>query len=154
MTIVTASKLNEFNQAEAPARLLLERLGWTYVPREALAAERGDEREVLKGRLRAGQWHDALQGAGPAELYLFACWGSQEETDKIYDHILEPHCFLRSANYLGPIQCPCRAVSSHFGPSAEVIHLVPPWRCIASRGFSRKALSTSFKRYFSKSREC
>ena len=54
MTMVTASKLNEFNQAEAPARLLLERLGWTYVPREALAAERGDEREVLlKGRLRA-----------------------------------------------------------------------------------------------------
>ena len=37
MTMVTASKLNEFNQAEAPARLLLERLGWTYVPREALA---------------------------------------------------------------------------------------------------------------------
>ena len=26
MTMVTASKLNEFNQAEAPARLLLERL--------------------------------------------------------------------------------------------------------------------------------
>ena len=37
-----------------PARRLLEQLGWTYVPREALAAERGDEREVLlKGRLRA-----------------------------------------------------------------------------------------------------
>ena len=54
MTMVTASKLNEFNQAEAPARLLLERLGWTYVPREALAGERGDEREVLlKGRLRS-----------------------------------------------------------------------------------------------------
>ena len=54
MTIVTASKLNEFNHAEDPARLLLERLGWTYVPRDALAAERGDEREVLlKGRLRA-----------------------------------------------------------------------------------------------------
>ena len=80
------------------------------------------------------------------------CWGSQEETDKIYDHILEPHCFLRSANYLGPIQCPCRAVSSHFGPSAEVIyHLVPPWRCIASRGLTlanpgQTDLSTSFKR--------
>ena len=54
MTMVTASKLNEFNHAEDPARLLLERLGWTDVPREALAAERGDEREVLlKGRLRA-----------------------------------------------------------------------------------------------------
>ena len=34
--------------------MLLERLGWAYVPREALAAERSGEREVLlKGRLRA-----------------------------------------------------------------------------------------------------
>ena len=33
--------------------MLLERLGWTYVPRNELAAERGDEREVLlKGRLQ------------------------------------------------------------------------------------------------------
>ncbi len=33
--------------------MLLERLGWRCVTREALAAERGDEREVLlKGRLR------------------------------------------------------------------------------------------------------
>ena len=48
------SRLNEFNHAEEPARRLLERLGWTYVPRETLAAERGSEREVLlKGRLRA-----------------------------------------------------------------------------------------------------
>ena len=52
MTSSTA-KLNEYNHAEEPARVLLERLGWTYVPRDALAAERGDEREVLlKGRLR------------------------------------------------------------------------------------------------------
>ena len=48
------AKLNEYNHAEDPARRLLERTGWTYVPREALAAERGDEREVLlKGRLKA-----------------------------------------------------------------------------------------------------
>ena len=48
------AKLNEYNHAEDPARRLLERMGWTYVPREALAAERGDEREVLlKGRLKA-----------------------------------------------------------------------------------------------------
>ena len=48
------SKLNEYSQAEEPARVLLERLGWTYVPRGALAAERSGEREVLlKGRLRA-----------------------------------------------------------------------------------------------------
>ena len=34
--------------------MLLERLGWNYVPREALAMERSGEREVLlKGRLRA-----------------------------------------------------------------------------------------------------
>ena len=52
--MTTPSKLNEYNQAEEPARVLLERLGWTYVPREALAAERSGEREVLlKGRLRA-----------------------------------------------------------------------------------------------------
>ena len=55
-------RLNEFNHAEDPARLLLEKLGWTYVPREALSAERGDEREVLlKGRLtqallRLNEW--------------------------------------------------------------------------------------------------
>ena len=48
------AKVNEFNHSEDPARWLLERLGWTYVPREALAAERSGEREVLlKGRLRA-----------------------------------------------------------------------------------------------------
>ena len=52
--MTTPSKLNEYNHAELPARELLERLGWTYVPREALAAERGGEREVLlKGRLKA-----------------------------------------------------------------------------------------------------
>ena len=66
MTMVTASKLNEFNQAEAPARLLLERLGWTYVPREALAAERGDEREVLKGRLRAGPMNKSIFNPSPS----------------------------------------------------------------------------------------
>ena len=47
------SKLNEYNHAEAPARRLLESLGWTYVSRESLAQDRGDEREVLlKGQLR------------------------------------------------------------------------------------------------------
>ena len=52
--MTSPAKLNEFNHAEDPARLLLERLGWTCVPRDALAAERGGEREVLlKGRLRA-----------------------------------------------------------------------------------------------------
>ena len=52
--MTTPSKFNEYSQAEEPARALLERLGWTYVPREALASERAGEREVLlKGRLRA-----------------------------------------------------------------------------------------------------
>ena len=52
--MTTSAKLNEFAQAEEPARALLEHLGWNYVPREALAGERSEEREVLlKGRLRA-----------------------------------------------------------------------------------------------------
>ena len=51
--MTTPAKLNEFNHAEDPARRVLERLGWTYVPRDSLASERGGEREVLlKGRLR------------------------------------------------------------------------------------------------------
>ena len=56
MNTPSTAKLNEFNHAEDPARRLLERLGWTYVPRDALAAERGDEREVLlKGRVTSRQ---------------------------------------------------------------------------------------------------
>ena len=48
------NKLNEFNHAEEPARWLLERLGWTYVPAEKLAVECPNERDVLlKDRLRA-----------------------------------------------------------------------------------------------------
>ena len=51
--MTTHAKLNEYNHAEEPARILLERLGWTYVPREKLAEERNNEREtLLKGRLR------------------------------------------------------------------------------------------------------
>ena len=45
--MTSTAKLNEYNHAEEPARRLLEQLGWTYVPREVLASERGDEREVL-----------------------------------------------------------------------------------------------------------
>ena len=52
--MTTPAKLNERNHAEDPARRLLERLGWSYVDREALAAERGDERDVLlRRRLKA-----------------------------------------------------------------------------------------------------
>ena len=35
-----ARKLNEPNSAENPARELIERLGYAYVPRDVLAAER------------------------------------------------------------------------------------------------------------------
>ena len=52
--MTTPARLNEFNHAEEPARALLEELGWAYVPREDLAAERGDQREVLlKDRLKS-----------------------------------------------------------------------------------------------------
>ena len=60
--MTSPGKLNELNLAENPARELLERLGWTYVPREELAAERDDERDVLLyGRLtsallRLNEW--------------------------------------------------------------------------------------------------
>ncbi len=48
-----ADKVNELNEAELPAVKLLRRLGYTYVPRDLLAPERDNEREVLlKGRLQ------------------------------------------------------------------------------------------------------
>ena len=51
--MTTPAKLNEFNAAENPARLLLQRLGWTYLHRNALVSERREERDVLlRGRLR------------------------------------------------------------------------------------------------------
>jgi len=46
-------KINEVNEAEKPAKELLRKLRYTFVPRVLLAAERDDERAVLlKGRLR------------------------------------------------------------------------------------------------------
>ena len=64
--MTTPNKLNEFSHAEDPARRLLERLDWTYVPAEQLAPERANEREVLlKDRLRAAllRLNDGLTGA-------------------------------------------------------------------------------------------
>ena len=64
--MTTPNKMNEFNHAEGPARLLLEQLGWTYVPAETLAAERVNEREILlKEWLRAAllRINDGLTGA-------------------------------------------------------------------------------------------
>ena len=61
--MTSTAKLNEYNHAEEPARQLLEQLGWTYVPREALAAERGDEREVLlKAQPEAGRCCGSTSG--------------------------------------------------------------------------------------------
>ena len=52
--MTSPARLNELNYAENPALALLERLGYVYVPRESLAAEREGEREVLlRGRLTA-----------------------------------------------------------------------------------------------------
>ena len=69
--MTTPSKLNDYSQAEGPARALLERLGWTYVPREALAAERSGEREVLlKGRLQAA-------------LLRLNEWLTEEQADRV-----------------------------------------------------------------------
>ena len=51
-SMTSLSRLNELTAAEGPARELIERLGYTHMPREVLTAER----EVL---LR-----DRLNGAG------------------------------------------------------------------------------------------
>ena len=40
-------KLDEYNNAEEPARELLKRLGWTYLPCEVLSPEREDERNIF-----------------------------------------------------------------------------------------------------------
>ena len=76
--MTSPAKLNEYNHAEKPARQLLEKLGWVYVPRETLAAERGGEREVLlKGRLR-----DALMRLNE--------WMTEAQADRVIfdmDHV-------------------------------------------------------------------
>ena len=69
--MIPPAKLNEYNHAEAPARQLLERLGWTYVPRKILEAERRSEREVLlKGRLKTA-------------LMRLNEWMTQEQADRV-----------------------------------------------------------------------
>ena len=61
------AKLNEYNAAELPARELLEKLGWEFVPRETLTEERNNEREVLlkdrlrRALLRLNQWMTEAQ---------------------------------------------------------------------------------------------
>ena len=37
--MTTPARLNELSSAENPARVLLDRLGYEYTPREALAVE-------------------------------------------------------------------------------------------------------------------
>ena len=64
------ARLNEFNHAEDPARRLLEKVGWSYVPREDLSTERGNEREVLlkdrlrRALLRLNEWMTGEQARG------------------------------------------------------------------------------------------
>ena len=69
--MTTPNKLNEFHHAEDPARQLLERLGWTYAPREALAAERGGEREVL------------LDGILRSALLRLNEWLTEQQADRV-----------------------------------------------------------------------
>ena len=65
--MTTSYQPDELSHAELPARDLLVALGWTFVPREALAEERSHEREViLKDRLtaalmRLNEWMTADQ---------------------------------------------------------------------------------------------
>src|SRR3989304_5220798 len=79
--MISADKINELNQAEEPAKELLRRLGYTYVPREVLAAERNNEREVLlkarlkRALLRLNEWLTEDQ----AERVIF----NLERTDAI-----------------------------------------------------------------------
>ena len=69
--MTTPNKLNEFHHAEDPARQLLERLGWTYAPREALAADRGGEREVL------------LDGILRSALLRLNEWLTEQQADRV-----------------------------------------------------------------------
>ena len=69
--MTSSAKLNELNLAENPARALLERLGWTYVPRETLAAERGDERDVL------------LHGRLTAALMRLNAWMTEDQAQRV-----------------------------------------------------------------------
>ena len=48
--MTTPAKLNEYNRAQAPAQRLLERLGWTYLSREALAIHIVDLARRRSGR--------------------------------------------------------------------------------------------------------
>ena len=45
--MTSPAKLNEFNHAEEPARVPLERLGWTYVPREVLRSMKASASDAL-----------------------------------------------------------------------------------------------------------
>ena len=64
---MTTTKADEFTLAEEPARALLQKLGWCFVPSDVLAAEREYEREVIlknrlrKALLRLNEWMTAEQ---------------------------------------------------------------------------------------------
>ena len=66
--MTTTSALNQFNRAEEPARALLERLGWPYVPREALAVLR----DALALGSREGQVFPAKEGGAMSDMVFTA----------------------------------------------------------------------------------
>ncbi len=60
--VTAKAKPDEFNLAEKPARVLLEKLGWSYIPSDLLSEDRESEQEVLlktrlrKSLLRLNEW--------------------------------------------------------------------------------------------------
>lgn len=97
------SKLNEFNHSEAPARRLLERLGWTYVPRDSLASQGGgDKRGILQWVSASAA--DALVTAGSRQEGVMEIrvgpshWGEGRPSDieallrNVASHLL---CYIR-----------------------------------------------------------
>ena len=65
--LLSADKLDELSHAENPAWALLKKLDWTYVPREILAVERDDEREVLLRGSSGPRALEAQLGSGGRE---------------------------------------------------------------------------------------
>ena len=76
--MTSSAKPNELSLAENPARELLERLGWTYVPRETLAAERDDERDVL------------LHGRLTAALMRLNQWMTEDQAQRVIFNLAAP----------------------------------------------------------------
>ena len=60
--MTTLAELNEYNHAEGPARVLLERVDWTFVPREVLRSMKASTSDALvTGQVRISGIGDELQ---------------------------------------------------------------------------------------------